>query len=118
MSADVADSISALCASRWHRDYTRIKLRTDPAYAAVLREVRESPLPLLDVGCGIGLLAMYLRGSGFSPTIMGFDYDEGKVREARSMAQRSGFHALSYAAGDARLQRPGGDFGYPAVLHS
>ena len=31
--------IAALCTTKWHRDYTRIKLRTDPAYAAVLREV-------------------------------------------------------------------------------
>ena len=78
--------IAALCTTRWHRDYTRIKLRTDPAYAAVLREVSGTSLPLLDIGCGIGLLAMYLRGAGFDADVTGFDYDTGKIEAAKRMA--------------------------------
>ncbi|MFO1436869.1 MAG: methyltransferase domain-containing protein [Verrucomicrobiaceae bacterium] len=98
--------IAALCTTRWHRDYTRIKLRTDPAYAAVLREVSGTRLPLLDIGCGIGLLAMYLRGAGFDADVTGFDYDTGKIAAAKLMAQRSGFSGLHYAAGDARHEMP------------
>jgi 2-polyprenyl-3-methyl-5-hydroxy-6-metoxy-1,4-benzoquinol methylase len=98
--------IAALCTTKWHRDYTRIKLRTDPAYAAVLREVSGTSLPLLDIGCGIGLLAMYLRGAGFDADVTGFDYDTGKIEAAKLMARRSGFSGLHYAAGDARHEMP------------
>mgnify|MGYP001214755895 CR=1 FL=1 len=38
--------IAALCTTRWHRDYTRIKLRTDPAYAAKLSRAINSTLAL------------------------------------------------------------------------
>lgn len=104
--AEEVKRIAALCATRWHRDYTRIKLRTDPVYAAVLREVTGTDLPVLDIGCGIGLLAMYLRGAGFEPPITGFDYDEEKIRGAQEMARRSGFTDLNYSAGDARRDTP------------
>lgn len=98
--------IAALCTTRWHRDYTRIKLHTDPVYGAVLREVGGTTLPVLDVGCGIGLLAMYLRGAGFAADITGFDYDEDKISLAQEMARRSGFRGLHHAAGDARHDMP------------
>ena len=112
--AEEVKRIAALCATRWHRDYTRIKLRTDPVYAAVLREVADTELPVLDIGCGIGLLAMYLRGAGFGAPITGFDYDEEKIRGAQEMARRSGFTDLSYSAGDARLNTP--DFSGHVVI--
>lgn len=98
--------IAALCTTRWHRNYTQIKLRTDPVYAAALREVGGTVLPVLDVGCGIGLLALYLRGAGYSAPVTGFDYDSKKITAARLMAERSGFDGLSYAAGDARREMP------------
>ena len=59
-----------------------------------------------DIGCGIGLLAMYLRGAGFDADVTGFDYDTGKIAAAKLMAQRSGFSGLHYAAGDARHEMP------------
>ena len=98
--------IAALCRTKWHREYTRIKLRTDPVYGAALREVSHAELPVLDIGCGIGLLAMYLRGAGYAAAITGFDYDEEKICAAREIAQRSGFHDLHYTAGDARHAMP------------
>ncbi len=105
-SENEVNRIAALCKRRWHRDYTRIKLRTDPVYGAALREVSDVELPVLDIGCGIGLLAMYLRGAGYTAAITGFDYDEKKIHSAREIAQRSGFRDLNYAAGDARHDMP------------
>lgn len=98
--------IAALCTRRWHRHYARIKLRTDPVYAAVLREIEGSRQPVLDIGCGLGLLALYLRGAGHDVPVTGFDYDEKKILAARQMARRSGFTGLDYAAGDARREMP------------
>jgi hypothetical protein len=46
---------------RWLRGYVRGKLRHDPIYAAGLELLKDSPRPVLDVGCGIGLLACWLR---------------------------------------------------------
>ena len=61
---------------------------------------------MLDIGCGIGLLAMYLRGAGYTAPVTGFDYDAEKIEAARRMAERSGFTDLNYAAGDARRDMP------------
>ncbi|MCF7787195.1 MAG: methyltransferase domain-containing protein [Prosthecobacter sp.] len=98
--------ITRLCARRRERFYAVAKLRSDPVYAAVTKELLGSPLPVLDIGCGIGLLAFYLRESGCVPAIAGFDYDEEKITCAQSMTSLSGFEGLSFMTGDARTGLP------------
>ena len=102
LSATALRHISRLCPKRWERWYAAAKLRSDPVYAAVTKEMQGSSLPVLDIGCGIGLLSCYLRESGFEPAIAGFDYDVEKITCAQSMASRSGYEGLSYMTGDAR----------------
>lgn len=46
---------------RWYwdplvRGYVRGKLRSDPVYPAAFDRLNETPMPVLDLGCGIGLL--------------------------------------------------------------
>jgi SAM-dependent methyltransferase len=77
--------------------YVRLKIRTDPAYAAVFERVRGCEDPLLDVGCGIGILALYLRARGFRAPIRCVDHDERKVAIARSVVPDAVFEV-----GDAR----------------
>ncbi len=80
-------------AGRWLRGYVRGKLRSDPVFEAAFDIVRDSKVPVLDVGCGIGIFPLYLRARGFSQPILGVDVDRGKIDHAR------------YAAGsDASLQ--------------
>lgn len=101
--------ISRLCtlrSKRWERCYTIVKLRSDPVYAAVAQELAGSSLPVLDIGCGIGLLAFYLREAGFTPAIAGFDYDPLKIACAQSMVARSDYRGLSFMTGDARKGLP------------
>jgi 2-polyprenyl-3-methyl-5-hydroxy-6-metoxy-1,4-benzoquinol methylase len=100
------EAIARLCEGRWELHYTRSKLRSDPVYSAVMREVTGSPLPLLDIGCGIGLLAHYLRACGHRVPITGFDYDTRKIHSAQAMAARAGHSDLAFAAGDARTGLP------------
>ena len=50
--------------NRWHYYYSRIKLGSDPLYPGVAAALRGSARPLLDLGCGIGLLAHALRAEG------------------------------------------------------
>jgi SAM-dependent methyltransferase len=67
----------------YHFHYVFFKLLLDPVYRAALIELNSKPLPLLDIGCGPGLLACYLRACGFSQAIHGIDYDAQKIDVAR-----------------------------------
>jgi len=87
------------------RTYAFCKLLLDPVYAAVLAELRSATaLPLLDVGCGPGLLAAVLRTGGFTAPIFGLDYDPRKT-EAAAAALR-GLPECTFVPGDARSGLP------------
>lgn len=69
------------------RHYVRGKLAGDPVYAAAARVFADAPpLPLLDVGCGIGLLGHYLHGCGLLRGYLGIDHDERKIAAGRYAA--------------------------------
>lgn len=115
LSPESLEAIASLCPRRWDYYYTRSKLSTDPVYGAVLKHVRDSQLPVLDIGCGMGLLAHYLHAMGHKVSVSGFDYDVRKIRAAQIMAKKAGQTNVSYEHGDARLQMP--DFhGHVVIL--
>jgi 2-polyprenyl-3-methyl-5-hydroxy-6-metoxy-1,4-benzoquinol methylase len=87
--------------SPWYRGYVKSKLRTDPLYPAVWVELDGNDLPLLDLGCGLGLLAFYLRHCGFKPAILGIDYDQKKVIAAQKIADAH-YPNTEFRHGDAR----------------
>jgi 2-polyprenyl-3-methyl-5-hydroxy-6-metoxy-1,4-benzoquinol methylase len=63
-----------------------------------------APLPLLDIGCGLGLLGLYLHDAGFRAPVLGIDYDRSKIEAARRAAgQRAD---LRFDTADARLGLP------------
>ena len=69
------------------RQYVRGKLAGDPVYAAIARLLEEAaPFPLLDVGCGMGLLGHYLHSCGALHGYIGIDHDERKIAAARRAA--------------------------------
>jgi 2-polyprenyl-3-methyl-5-hydroxy-6-metoxy-1,4-benzoquinol methylase len=84
--------------------YTLAKLCSDPAYSSVVQQLLGSPLPLLDIGCGLGLLAHTLRTCGYSAPITGIDYDNRKIQDAQRMA--ADLAHTSFSQGDARQQLP------------
>lgn len=87
------------------RSYVFCKLLLDPVYDAVLAELRAGPpLPVLDIGCGPGLLAAFLRSGGLTAPIHGIDYDPRKIDLAREAL--AGWSACTFAMGDARLSLP------------
>jgi 2-polyprenyl-3-methyl-5-hydroxy-6-metoxy-1,4-benzoquinol methylase len=101
--ADFA-AIAATCQRTWDRHYTGAKLRTDPVYGAVEDLLRSTTLRILDIGCGLGLLAQWLRKSGIQAPISGFDYDPRKIASAKTMAKDlAGVH---FSSGDARTELP------------
>ena len=87
---------------RW---YVAAKLATDPLYPAVHDVLCHTTQPLLDVGCGMGVLAFYLRRRGWSPAITGVDFDARKIATACGLA--AGFGAnLTFCRGDAGVALP------------
>ena len=94
---DVASRIAAPYPSAFLRAYVRAKVRIDPVYAAVFERIAESTDPLLDVGCGVGVLAAYLRARGVVAPIRGIDHDERKIAVARRVV-----HDATFEVADAR----------------
>lgn len=77
------------------------KLAWDPAFAAVEQSLRESRLPLLDMGCGLGLLSFYLRERGHDVPMLGIDVSRNKIRAANIVAERW-YRDIAFAVGDVR----------------
>lgn len=94
------EKIAALFKSRWHQGYTRGKLKSDPLYDGVFSHLESASLPLLDLGCGLGILAFYLRERGLGFPILGADYDEKKIIAATRAAQE--YEHLEFRHADAR----------------
>jgi 2-polyprenyl-3-methyl-5-hydroxy-6-metoxy-1,4-benzoquinol methylase len=90
--------------NRWHYYYSRSKLGSDPLYPGVIDALRGSQAPLLDLGCGIGLLAHALRAAGIAVPYRGVDNDAAKIAQAQRAAgvaglQGVGFDLVDLAAG-------------------
>ena len=74
--------------SRWDYHYTRSKLGSDPLYPGICDALRGTSAPLLDLGCGLGLLAHALRDDGIALAYRGVDNDAGKIARATAAAAR------------------------------
>ena len=59
-----------------------------------------SALPVLDLGCGMGLLQFYLRERGYDAPLVGVDFDARKIRRADRVGQRT-YRNLTFTTGDA-----------------
>ena len=76
--------------NRWDYYYSRAKLGSDPLYPGVLQALRGSEAPLLDLGCGLGLLAHALRLDGQAMAYRGVDNDAAKITRAQKVADKNG----------------------------
>lgn len=92
--------------SYWDYNYVRAKLGSDPLYPGVIDALRGSSAPLLDLGCGLGLLAHALRDAGLALPYRGIDNDAGKIARAARAAQRAGLAAASFDALDLTCGLP------------
>ena len=89
-----------------HYFYARIKLATDPLYVGVGAALAGTTAPLLDVGCGIGLLAHALRAQGFQGDYRGVDIDNRKIDSAREASVRAGLSLVRFDTTDLKLGFP------------
>ena len=86
--------------------YGRSKLRHDPLFEGVLRWLPDDGRPLLDIGCGLGLLAHVLRQRGHQSDYTGVDVDAGKIFRARRAAHRGALPQVRFDAIDAQAGLP------------
>ena len=86
--------------------YTLLKLRSDPLYPGVLNALRGSRAPVLDMGCGLGLLAHALRLDGQHMAYLGVDSDASKIRRAQHAGQRANLAEAGFATVDLLGQLP------------
>ena len=103
---EIAERLAQLYSGRALQGYVRWKVRTDLAYSAAREALRGREAPLVDVGCGVGLLPLYLREHGHSAPIVGIDFDQRKIDVARKAGQ--GYADVEFVAGDARAPLPHG----------
>ncbi len=98
-AAQLIERIASQFDGRWRQGYVRGKLRCDPIFEAAFELLKDSALPVLDVGCGLGLFEFYLREHGFAPPLVGLDFDAGKIVEARRAAA-SHYREVTFTVGD------------------
>ncbi len=87
------------------RCYVLGKVLTDPLYAAVWEVLRPTREPLLDVGCGMGVMSFYLRERGWDHPCTGLDVDPAKIAIGEKVKHRfSG--ECHFQVGDAAQSLP------------
>lgn len=92
--------------NRYDYYYVQAKLRTDPLYPGVLAALRGSDAPVLDLGCGLGLLAHALHADGQRLAYFGVDIDASKIARARRIAAKTGLHDARFEVVDLARGHP------------
>ncbi|HYW77728.1 MAG TPA: class I SAM-dependent methyltransferase [Gammaproteobacteria bacterium] len=82
LDAAAIRTISLRYKGHWLQGYVRGKLRSDPVYRKAAGIIAAFPAPVLDIGCGPGLMAHYLDASGVDVPYTGLDADARKISSA------------------------------------
>ncbi|OOG40719.1 class I SAM-dependent methyltransferase [Rhodanobacter sp. C05] len=102
MDRNTRARITSLYDTRLQRGYVKGKLASDPVYAATAALLAGTQLPLLDIGCGLGLLGHFLHAQGHRQPYVGLDHDVRKINAAQRAVHRAGLDAvMSLRHGDA-----------------
>lgn len=96
----------AALGNRYDYYYVQGKLRSDPLYPGALAALRGSDAPLLDLGCGLGLLAHALRGDGQTMAYRGVDTDAAKIARAARAARRASLADVAFEVVDLARTLP------------
>jgi SAM-dependent methyltransferase len=92
--------------NRWDYYYTRSKLGSDPLYPGICDALRGTRAPVLDLGCGLGLLAHALRADGITLPYRGVDNDAGKIARASAAAARRQLFDVAFETIDLAERLP------------
>jgi SAM-dependent methyltransferase len=97
---------SAYLPNRYRYWYSLGKLAMDPLYDSVPAAFAGDRAPILDLGCGIGLLLHCLRASGSETAYVGVDTDAEKIEAARVASQRGGHSNAAFDVCDLSQRFP------------
>lgn len=113
------ERVASLFSERWLRRYVASKLRTDPIFSAAYELFELRSEPILDIGCGVGLLAFYLRERGCRQSIVGLDCDVRKIDRAKEIVARRNYAGVVFRAQNVEQAPSGfcGDITLFDVLH-
>jgi 2-polyprenyl-3-methyl-5-hydroxy-6-metoxy-1,4-benzoquinol methylase len=113
------DAIARRYGNAGHALHARWKLAYDPVYAAAAGLLFDTSLPLLDIGCGLGLLGHWLHARGQLQGYVGLDHDARKIAAAQAAARRAGLqqHMQLSATDVASLPTVQGNVALLDVLH-
>lgn len=100
------DIAASFLPSRYRYWYSLSKLALDPLYDSAPAAFDNDRTPVLDLGCGIGLLLHCLRASGRQLPYIGVDTDRAKIEAARIACQRGGHHNAQFQVCDLSVQFP------------
>jgi SAM-dependent methyltransferase len=92
--------------SRYRYWYSLSKLAMDPLYDSVPAAFADNRAPILDLGCGIGLLLHCLRETGIQTSYVGVDTDAEKIEAARLASKRGGRADASFDVCDLSQRFP------------
>jgi len=113
------DIAKAYGRSHWLRGYVRGKLAWDPAFPLARREIVLRQQPVVDIGCGIGLLGISMRAAGIPLRFRGTDIVPWKVNKAKDAVRYYGFEDIGFDVADALATQipPGATVCMMDVLH-
>ena len=95
--------------SRWVRSYVSGKLALDPVFQVGRRIISKRNRPVIDLGCGLGILGICLRTSGVALKYKGTDPEPWKINSAKQAMRYYGFEEVGYEVLDAlRTDIPAG----------
>lgn len=87
--------------SHWLRLRVRARLAWDPALPILRREIARIQKPVVDIGCGIGLLGISMRAAGIPLRYRGTDIAPKKVNKAKDAVRYYGFEDIGFDVVDA-----------------
>lgn len=103
----IARKVASRYPTPFLRQYTYWKTVTDPVYPAAWELLHHAPpLPLLDLGCGAGQFAFFLREQGFDAPLIGVELDSAKVETANRIAMAHDLRARFLALDCRHLREP------------
>lgn len=101
MDRSLPDISKAYGRSRWLRGYVRGKLLWDPVFPLARREIALRDRPVVDIGCGLGLLGLSMRAAGIALRYRGSDIVPWKINTAREAVRYFGFEEAGFDVCDA-----------------
>jgi len=75
----------------WLRGYIRGKLLADPVFDTALESIQRKGGAVIDLGCGLGLLGLWIKIYGSHVSYTGCDLGGWKIDEGRVAAERMGY---------------------------